>query len=99
MRTAWELPFLKILVVAIGKPFKYVRVHLNLTPAVRKPNRTRWPTSNEAALLAGATDPERAYIERNLPHKLALQADYAARAMLGSDQVVLVRTLRVLVLR
>ena len=26
MRTAWELPFLKILVVAIGKPFKCVRL-------------------------------------------------------------------------
>ena len=54
---------------------------------------------DEAALLAGATDPERAYIERILPHKLALQADYAARATLGSDLAVLLRTLRVLVAR
>ena len=54
---------------------------------------------DEAALLAGATDPERAYIERILPHKLALQADYAARATLGSDLVVLGRTLRVLLSR
>ena len=54
---------------------------------------------DEAALLAGATDPERAYIEHILPHKLALQADYAARATLGSDLRVLVRTLRVLVAR
>lgn len=54
---------------------------------------------NEAALLAGAADPERAYIERILPAKLALQADYAARATLWSDLVVLGRTLRVLVSR
>ena len=54
---------------------------------------------DEAALLAGAADPERAYIERILPHKLALQADYAARATLGSDLAVLVRTLRVLLSR
>ena len=54
---------------------------------------------DEAALLAGAADPERAYIERILPHKLALQADYAARATLGSDLTVLLRTLRVLLAR
>lgn len=54
---------------------------------------------DEAALLAGAADPERTYIETILPHKLALQADYAARATLGSDVVVLARTLRVLLLR
>lgn len=54
---------------------------------------------DEAALLAGAADPERTYIETILPHKLALQADYAARATLGSDVVVLARTLSVLLLR
>ena len=54
---------------------------------------------DEAELLAGAADPERAYIERILPAKLALQADYAARATLWSDLVVLGRTLRVLVSR
>ena len=54
---------------------------------------------DEAALLAGATDPERAYIETILPAKLALQADYAARATLGSDLAVLGRTLWVLVSR
>ena len=54
---------------------------------------------DEAALLAGATDPERAYIERILPTKLALQAEYAERATLASDLAVLGRTLRVLVSR
>ena len=54
---------------------------------------------DEAALLAAAADPEREYIDRILPRKLALQADYAARATLWSDLVVLGRTLRVLFAR
>lgn len=54
---------------------------------------------DEAALLAGASDPEHLYIEEILPRKLALQADYAARATLWTDLLVLGRTLRVLFLR
>ena len=56
---------------------------------------------DEAALLvAGAADPERVYIERILPHKLALQAAYAEQATLRSDLAVLVvRTLAVLLSR
>jgi lipopolysaccharide/colanic/teichoic acid biosynthesis glycosyltransferase len=54
---------------------------------------------DEAALLAGAVDPERAYVEAILPAKLALQAEYAERATLVSDLAVLGRTLWVLVQR
>ena len=54
---------------------------------------------DEAALLAAATDPEREYIERILPTKLALQAAYAEHATLWTDLAVLARTLRVLLLR
>ncbi|MDH4393966.1 MAG: sugar transferase [Aquabacterium sp.] len=54
---------------------------------------------DEASLLAGSLDPERTYIDQVLPHKLAMQAQYAARATLGSDLAVLVRTLRVLLSR
>ena len=54
---------------------------------------------DEAALLAAAADPEREYIERILPAKLALQAAYAERATLRSDLWVLGRTLRVLLSR
>ena len=54
---------------------------------------------NEAALLAAAADPEREYIERILPPKLALQAAYAEQATLWSDLAVLARTLRVLLSR
>lgn len=51
---------------------------------------------DEAALLAGAADPEREYVEKILPAKLRLQADYAATATLRSDIGVLWRTLRAL---
>ena len=54
---------------------------------------------DEAALLAAAADPEREYIERILPTKLALQAAYAEHATLWTDLAVLARTLRVLLLR
>ncbi len=51
---------------------------------------------DEAALLAAAADPEREYVERILPRKLALAAAYAEQATLASDLRVLVRTVRVL---
>ena len=47
---------------------------------------------DEAALLARAADPEREYIERILPRKLQLAADYAAKASLATDLGVLWRT-------
>lgn len=54
---------------------------------------------DEAALLAAAADPEREYVERILPKKLALQAAYAARATLWSDLGVILRTVRMLIAR
>ena len=51
---------------------------------------------DEAALLTRAADPEREYIEVILPRKLQLAADYAGRASLRTDVVVLWRTLSVL---
>jgi lipopolysaccharide/colanic/teichoic acid biosynthesis glycosyltransferase len=54
---------------------------------------------DEAALLAASADPERTYVEQILPRKLALQAQYAARATLWSDIGVLGRTLKVLASR
>jgi lipopolysaccharide/colanic/teichoic acid biosynthesis glycosyltransferase len=47
---------------------------------------------DEAALLAAAADPEREYIERILPAKVAQAAAYAERATLRSDLTVLART-------
>lgn len=54
---------------------------------------------DEAAMIAGAADPERAYIEQILPIKLQRQAAYAQRATLASDLIVLGRTLHVLLAR
>jgi len=54
---------------------------------------------DEAAMLGGSADPERDYVEKILPAKLRLQAEYAARATLRSDLTVLWRTLRVLLRR
>jgi lipopolysaccharide/colanic/teichoic acid biosynthesis glycosyltransferase len=51
---------------------------------------------DEAALLAAAADPEREYIDRILPAKLAQAADYAAHATLATDMAVLWRTMRAL---
>lgn len=54
---------------------------------------------DEAGLLASADDPEREYVQTILPRKLARQAEYAARATLASDLVVIARTLRLLLSR
>jgi lipopolysaccharide/colanic/teichoic acid biosynthesis glycosyltransferase len=51
---------------------------------------------DEAALLARAADPEREYVEVILPAKVRRAAEYAERATLASDLVVIARTLRVL---
>ena len=51
---------------------------------------------DEATLLAAAADPEREYIEVILPAKLLRAAEYAGRATLTTDLVVLWRTLRAL---
>ncbi|MBK9363531.1 MAG: sugar transferase [Rubrivivax sp.] len=52
---------------------------------------------DEAELLAQAADPERDYVELILPRKLQAAADYAERASLRTDLLVIARTLRVLV--
>ena len=51
---------------------------------------------DEAALLAAAADPEHEYVERILPRKLQVAADYADRASLRTDVAVLWRTVGVL---
>jgi lipopolysaccharide/colanic/teichoic acid biosynthesis glycosyltransferase len=54
---------------------------------------------DEAALLAAAADPEREYVERILPRKVAQAAAYAERATLASDVAVMARTARALLRR
>jgi lipopolysaccharide/colanic/teichoic acid biosynthesis glycosyltransferase len=48
---------------------------------------------DEAAVLARAEDPERAYVEEVLPHKLAINLAYLERRSLASDVGVILATL------
>ena len=70
---------------------------LSVRPGITDPAALEF--IDEATLLAAAADPEREYIDAVLPRKLARQAEYAARATLGSDLAVLARTLRLLIRR
>jgi lipopolysaccharide/colanic/teichoic acid biosynthesis glycosyltransferase len=54
---------------------------------------------DEAALLGAAADPEREYVDVILPRKLRAAVEYANRATLWSDLIVLARTLHLLVSR
>jgi len=47
---------------------------------------------NEAELLAASSDPEREYLERILPAKLQVSADYVRRASLWTDLQLVART-------
>ncbi len=53
--------------------------------------------SDEEAILAGATDPEKVYLEKVVPRKIALYLDYLDRRSFGLDLVILGRTLKKLV--
>lgn len=52
---------------------------------------------DEAERLAAAADPEREYLERILPVKLQLSADYASRATVWTDLRLMARTALVLI--
>jgi lipopolysaccharide/colanic/teichoic acid biosynthesis glycosyltransferase len=55
--------------------------------------------ADESALLGRAVDPEREYVEVILPRKLRAAADYAERATLATDMMIIARTLRLLLQR
>jgi lipopolysaccharide/colanic/teichoic acid biosynthesis glycosyltransferase len=82
--------------VALYPPGLRERV-LSVRPGITDPASLAF--RGEAAQLAAAADPEREYVEVILPRKLALAADYAARANLWTDLGVLARTLAVLLTR
>jgi lipopolysaccharide/colanic/teichoic acid biosynthesis glycosyltransferase len=46
----------------------------------------------EASLLAQSADPERSYVEDILPTKIALNLEYAKKANIWQDLLVIVRT-------
>jgi lipopolysaccharide/colanic/teichoic acid biosynthesis glycosyltransferase len=68
---------------------------LALRPGITDPVSLRF--ADEGAQLARATDPEREYREVLLPAKLRAAAEYAARATLWTDAVVVARTVQFLV--
>lgn len=70
---------------------------LSVRPGITDPASLEF--LDEASVIDGAVDPERAYVEQILPRKLQQQAAYAQRATLVSDVRVLGRTLRVLLAR
>jgi len=67
-----------------------------------RPGLTDWATlwnSDEGAVLAGATDPERAYLELIRPEKIRLQLEYVRRRSFRIDLVILVQTVMAIILR
>ncbi len=68
---------------------------LALRPGITDPASLAF--RDEAERLAAAADPEREYLENILPAKLRLSAEYAARATLGSDLRLMLRTALLLI--
>ena len=67
-----------------------------------RPGLTDWATlwnSDEGAVLAGASDPEKTYLELIRPEKIRLQLEYVRRRSFWIDLVILVQTLGAIVLR
>jgi len=63
---------------------------LDLVPGITDPASIRY--RDEGALLAAAADPERIYVDEIMPDKIRLNLEYAARATVWSDFLVVVRT-------
>jgi lipopolysaccharide/colanic/teichoic acid biosynthesis glycosyltransferase len=66
------------------------------------PGLTDWATlwnSDEGAVLAGAADPQRAYLEIIRPEKIRLQLEYVRRRSFWIDLMILLQTVRAVVLR
>jgi lipopolysaccharide/colanic/teichoic acid biosynthesis glycosyltransferase len=68
---------------------------LDLVPGITDPASVRF--RDESLLLAGAADPEAVYIDRLVPEKIRVNLDYAARATVWSDLLVILTTIAGLV--
>jgi lipopolysaccharide/colanic/teichoic acid biosynthesis glycosyltransferase len=64
---------------------------LEVRPGITDPASVLY--RDEPAVLARAADPERAYVEEVLPHKLAINLAYLERRSLASDVGVILTTL------
>src|SRR5262249_23330625 len=67
---------------------------LDLMPGITDLASIRY--RDESELLGAATDAERTYIERIMPEKIRLNLEYAARATVWSDLVVILKTVGIL---
>lgn len=63
---------------------------LDVRPGITDPASIEY--RDESAVLARATDPERAYVEEIMPHKLAINLAYLERRTLTSDVGVILAT-------
>ena len=66
------------------------RVVLDLYPGITDPASITY--RDESRLLAESADPERTYIESVMPDKISININYAAKANLWSDFLVLIKT-------
>lgn len=64
---------------------------LDLMPGITDPASIKFKDENE--LLAQADDPEKFYIEKIMPEKIHLNLEYAERATLWSDFLIILQTL------
>jgi len=64
---------------------------LSVRPGLTDPASVKY--RDEAALLAGAENPEQEYVDRILPDKIALARDYIARSGFVSDLAIVLRTI------
>lgn len=67
------------------------RIVLSVRPGITDPASLQF--RHESELLARAADPEREYVERLMPQKLALACDYVQQASLAGDLRIIARTL------
>jgi lipopolysaccharide/colanic/teichoic acid biosynthesis glycosyltransferase len=71
-------------------PVELRELLLSVRPGITDP--ASLALRNEAELLAASSDPEREYLERILPAKLQVSADYVRRASLWTDLQLVART-------
>ena len=69
---------------------------LSVRPGITDPASLQFRDEN--AMLARAADPEREYIDKVMPIKLRLSAEYVDHASLASDVRVIAQTIKVLLL-
>lgn len=67
-----------------------------------RPGLTDWATlwnSDEGAVLAGSSDPEKTYLEKIRPEKIRLQLEYVRNRSFLTDISILVKTLAAIIFR